>query len=614
MSVPPLPRLGAMQRAASTLSPERRQADRLSLANRRLDLLVVGGGVTGAGTALDAATRGLSVGLIEAQDWGAGTSSKSSKLVHGGLRYLQMLDFHLVREALKERALLLGPLAPHLVRPVPIMYPLRRGLVDRAYVGAGVGLYDLMGYTTRADRGIPWHRHLSATSARRAAPSLRPDTLSGAIVYHDAQVDDARFVVELVRTACAYGAVAMNRAQAIEFLKEGAAVRGALVKDTETGEQFAVRARVTVIATGAWTEDTEALAGHDRALKVRPSKGVHLVVPRDRLQLGTGLIMPTERSVLFVLPWDDYWLVGTTDTDWAFTKSSPLATAADVAYLLGELNSVLTSPLGGADVVSVFAGLRPLVAGQGVVRGPGEGGYGGNPLSNWLKARRKPHAAASTKVSREHTVASPSPGLVVVSGGKYTTYRVMARDVVDMALSDRALHADVHPSPSVTDRVPLLGAQDFGALWESRAELGARYGLSDERIGRLLQRYGSQAVQVLDLAARSPGLAGALEGAEHHIGAEVVWAVSHEGARHLDDVMARRTRLAISSARAGLGAAPAVSRLMAPLLGWDDEQARAELAAYKRQVDLLYQAATEAVDDEEASRWAGKLTPLLPVP
>lgn len=603
--------LSAVQRAASALSPERRPADCLALAERRFDMLVIGGGVTGAGTALDAATRGLSVGLVEAQDWASGTSSKSSKLVHGGLRYLQMLDFHLVREGLKERALLLQQLAPHLVRPVPILYPLRRPVLDRAYVGAGVGLYDLMGYTLGGERGgLPWHKHLSRSAAMQAAPALRAGALTGAIVYHDGQVDDARFVVELVRTACAFGAVAVNRMAAVGFLREEGRVSGALLRDVETGQQIAARARVTVIATGAWAEETEALAGHDRALRVRPSKGVHLVVPRERLALSTGLIMPTERSVLFVLPWGRYWLVGTTDTDWVYGKGSPLATSADVAYLLGELNSVLSDPLGPDDVVSVFAGLRPLVAGKGVVRGPGEG-HGG--------ATRKPvppaeDEASSTKVSREHSVGAPAPGLVVVSGGKYTTYRVMARDVVDVAFADPAFSGDGHSPPSVTEKTPLLGARRFDECWAQREELSSRYGVAEEQVERLLHRYGSQSPQVLELTVGQPALAQPLEGADDHLAAEVVYAVSHEGARHLEDVMARRTRLAISSPRAGLASAEAVSRLMAPLLGWDDGQRRAELTDYRRQVDLLFEAATAATDDEEASRWAAKVAPLMPPP
>ncbi len=363
-------------RQSSSLSPERRQADIARLTARPVDVLVVGGGVTGAGTALDAASRGLTVGLVEAQDWAAGTSSRSSKLVHGGLRYLQMLDFGLVREALRERSLLLQHLAPHLVRPVPVLYPLRRPFWERPYVGAGVALYDILGLSAGNGRALPLHRHLSKRQALVSAPGLNPRALSGAVLYYDAQVDDARYVVELVRTAVSYGAVALNRSRVVGFQREGGRVGGVTVEDAETGGHHQVQARVTIMATGAWTEETEALAGVERPVRIRPSKGAHLLVRREKLAVSTGLILRTDRSVLFVLPWGEHWLIGTTDTDWSYGKARPLATVADVDYLLAELNKVVVKPLGHGDVEAVFAGLRPLVAGSGVVRARARGGPG----------------------------------------------------------------------------------------------------------------------------------------------------------------------------------------------------------------------------------------------
>ena len=354
------------------LSPARRRHDIARIGAGQLDVLVVGGGINGAGTALDAVTRGLSVGLVEAQDWASGTSSRSSKLIHGGLRYLEMLDFRLVQEGLRERALLLQRLAPHLVHPVPILWPLHRPVVERAYVGAGIALYDLLGLSTGTGRGLPLHRHLSKRATLALAPGLRPDGLRGAILYYDAQVDDARYVVDVVRTAAASGAAVANRMAAVGFLREGDRVVGAVLRDEESGAEFEARARSTVIATGAWTEETESLAGRQRAVEVRPSKGVHMVVRREKLALSTGLITRTAQSVLFVLPWGEHWLVGTTDTDWEYSKSRPLATVEDVDYLLAQVNTVAAKPLGRADVEAVFAGLRPLVAGAGVVRGPGE--------------------------------------------------------------------------------------------------------------------------------------------------------------------------------------------------------------------------------------------------
>jgi len=290
-------------RQSSTLSPQRRPADIGRLAGSPLDVLVIGGGVTGAGAALDAASRGLSVGLVEAQDWAAGTSSRSSKLVHGGLRYLEMLDFRLVREALRERSLLLQHLAPHLVRPVPVLYPLRRPFLERPYVGAGVALYDILGLSMGNGRGLPLHRHLSKRGALSSAPGLDPRALSGAVLYYDAQVDDARYVLELVRTAVSYGAVALSRAEVVGFRRDNDRVVGVTLRDAETGGTHDVQARVTVLATGAWTEETEALAGVERAVRIRPSKGAHILVKRDKLAVTTGLILRTDRSVLFVLPW-----------------------------------------------------------------------------------------------------------------------------------------------------------------------------------------------------------------------------------------------------------------------------------------------------------------------
>ncbi len=614
---------------SSVLSPERRASDLAKLANRQFDVLVVGGGVTGAGIALDAATRGLSVALVEAQDWAAGTSSCSSKLVHGGLRYLQMLDFHLVHEALRERSLLLGSLAPHLVRPVPILYPLRQPFVERAYVGAGVALYDALAFSTGAGLGrhgparrgparrggLPWHRHLSKRGALELAPGLRRDALVGAVVYYDCQVDDARFVVELVRTAASYGAVALTRAPVVGFLHEGGRVAGVSVRDSETGRNFPVRAKVTVSATGPWTEDTEALAGHARAVTVRPSKGVHVLVPRNRLDAGCGLILRTKKSVLFVLPWrDSHWIIGTTDTDWPYSKGRPLATSADVGYILSELNSVLERPLGTDDVEGVYAGLRPLVAGKGVVRGPGEGrraspamdGGAGTATSGGVGETGKAGAQETTKISREHAVGRPAPGLVVISGGKYTTYRVMAADAVNAAVAEAGLHA----LECRTASVPLLGARGFQAVVDSRDALARESGIPPETMEHLLGRYGSLVTEVLDSIKETPSLSAPLEGGHGYLRAEVAHAVSHEGARHLDDVLSRRARLAIESPDRGTRCAREAGEIMAGLLGWDNTALDAELDAYERDAELWARAAREAHDDAEAACMAEGAPPL----
>src|SRR3954453_7201685 len=403
------------------------------MATGTFDVVVVGGGVVGAGAALDAATRGLSVALFEARDWAAGTSSRSSKLVHGGLRYLEMLDFGLVREALRERSLQAQRIAPHLVRPVPFLYPLKYRGWERLYAGAGVALYDTMGISSGNARGLPRHRHLSRRGALRQSPGLRKDSLVGAIQYYDAQVDDARHTAAVVRTAAAYGALVANRARVIGFLREGERVTGVRVRDFESDTEIEVRARQVVNATGVWTDMTQAMAGERGQFHVRASKGVHLVVPRDRLQSSTGLILRTETSVLFVIPWGRHWIIGTTDTDWNLDLAHPAASAHDIDYLLEHVNSVLTSPLTREDVEGVYAGLRPLLSGE---------------------------SESTSKLSREHVVGHPVPGLVVVAGGKYTTYRVMAKVSIDEAV--RGLDAAV--PESVTHNVPLVGADGWSAL------------------------------------------------------------------------------------------------------------------------------------------------------
>ncbi|MGH9107165.1 MAG: glycerol-3-phosphate dehydrogenase/oxidase [Acidimicrobiales bacterium] len=577
----------------SALSPQRRKDDWARLTAQPLDVLVVGGGVTGAGAALDAVTRGLSVGLVEAQDWAAGTSSRSSKLVHGGLRYLQMLDFHLVHEGLAERGLLLRRLAPHLVRPVPILYPLRRPVLERAYVGAGIALYDLLGASTGRGRGLPRHRHLGKRATLASAPCLRASALAGAVVYWDAQVDDARYVVETVRTAASHGVVPLNRAAVTAFSFGEGRVTGAVVRDEETGAEHAVRARVTISATGAWTEQTEALAGRGRAVQVRPSKGAHILVRREKLASATGMVLRTDRSVLFVLPWGEHWLIGTTDTDWPYAKARPLASAADVGYILSELNAVLERPLSKDDVEATYAGLRPLIAGSGVVRGPGEG--------------RKD--LPTTKLSREHVVSRPLPGLVVVSGGKYTTYRVMAADAVDAAVAEGRFHA----LACRTAAVPLLGAQGWAGAWDARAAAAREARVPLPEMERLMGRYGTLVPELVEELAAHPAWHQRLAGTAY-LKVEVAYAVTHEGARHLDDVLARRTRLAMGPVDEAVAAAPEAAEVMAPLLGWDRATISSEVDDYCLQAQLVRRVALEAQDDGAAARLADATPARLPVP
>ncbi|MCU1489704.1 MAG: glycerol-3-phosphate dehydrogenase [Acidimicrobiaceae bacterium] len=568
------------------MSRERADANRAALRSTNFDLLVVGGGIVGAGIALDAATRGLSVAVVEAQDWAAGTSSRSSKLIHGGLRYLQMHDFALVREALTERSILLRT-APHLVHPLPFLYPLHRRVIERAYVGAGVLLYDLLARTTHSGAGLPFHRQLTRHRALALAPALAADRFVGAVSYYDGQVDDARHTFTVLRTAASYGAITASRACVVGLLRNGPGVVGARASLVESGEELEVRAKVVVGATGVWTEQLERLAGKERALQVQPSKGVHLVVRRSAIDSSVALILPTDRSVLFVLPWGEHWLIGTTDTAWDYDPAWPAANRSDIDYLLATVNGALNRPLERSDVEAVYVGLRPLIAGAG---------------------------DETTKLSREHAVNRPLPGLVLVSGGKYTTYRVMARDTVDAAVE----HGQLRAGPCRTDRVLLVGAQGLAELSESAFELAQQWHLDQADVVRLLGRYGNLLPEVLAPSREDESLLARLGSGEpsvpgSYLRAEVAYAVTHEDARHLEDVLERRTRLAIESRGHGAAFAEEIAEVMATRLGWDAAR-RAEEVAAVRAAAAAADAAFEEPDDRSAAHRLREVGSLLPLP
>ncbi|WP_349898717.1 glycerol-3-phosphate dehydrogenase/oxidase [Parafrigoribacterium soli] len=555
---------------SAKLGPDERRSAIEALKVKELDILVIGGGIVGTGSALDAVTRGLRVGMVEARDWASGTSSRSSKLVHGGIRYLEQLDFRLVREALTERGLLLQRIAPHLVKPVRFLYPLNTPLVERAYVGAGMLLYDVFSYTGGRPPGVPHHRHLSKAQVRRAIPGLSSDALIGGITYYDAQVDDARYVASLARTASFYGAHVASRVRVEGFIKVGERVVGVRAHDLETDERFEIHAKQVVNATGVWTDDTQAMVGERGQFKVRASKGVHLVVPRDRFQSTMGLLLRTEKSVLFVIPWGRHWLIGTTDTDWDLDKAHPAATAADIDYLLEHVNKVLSVKLTRDDVEGVYAGLRPLLAGE---------------------------SEETSKLSREHLVGHSVPGLVVIAGGKWTTYRIMAKDAIDAAVSS----LDGKVPESVTQDIGLLGAEGYQAAWNKRAKIARAFGVHKVRIEHLLNRYGVLTDELLDLIRERPELGNPLPGADDYLEAEVVYAATHEGALHLEDVLARRTRISIEAWDRGVSAAPVAARLMAAALGWSSEQEANEVGNYLKRV-AAERASQNQPDDASADR------------
>jgi len=557
------PAVIGMTRRSAPKDTRRRQLRRL--AGEHFDVLVVGGGVTGCGVALDAASRGLSVALVEKRDFAAGTSSRSSKLIHGGLRYLEQLDIGLVREALHERRLLVETLAPHLVHPTPFLFPLEHGLRDRAFMGAGLLLYDALAGTRPA---MPRHRHLSRGACLRAVPSLRDDALTGGIRYFDAQVDDARFAVTLARTAFDHGAACVSAIEVSGFLRNGERVVGVRAVDLEKGDELEISARVIINATGVWTTELERLAGVRDPLVVRPSKGVHVVVPKACIDSDLALILPTEKSVLFVLPWSDHWIIGTTDTDWEHGLDHPSATRADIDYLLGHVNAVLRVPLTLADITGVYVGLRPLVS---------DG------------------SRDTAAISREHTVRRGAPGLVSIAGGKYTTYRIMARDAVDVAARELPFAV----APSRTEQIPLLGAVGCAqAMSRARLHRGAAQ-LTEEQVGHLVGRYGSLALNVLDVIVGEPDLAAPLAGAEGYLAAEVRYAVLYEGALHVDDVLTRRTHIAFEALDRGREAVADVARLMATALGWPADVAQGEVAHYLARLDA--EAEAQAMLDDAAS-------------
>ncbi len=550
---------------AADLGPGSRATALDAMRTERLDVLVVGGGVTGAGAALDAVSRGLSTGLLEQRDFASGTSSRSSKLVHGGLRYLEMFDFGLVHEALEERGLLLTRLAPHLVRPVPFLYPLHHHW-ERPYVGAGLLLYDGMAMAGKYDMGVPRHKHLFRRQVARMAPDLRTDELTGAIRYYDCQVDDARLVMTVARTAAAYGAHVASRTKVTGFLRDGDRVVGVRARDLENDVDLEVRARVVINAAGVWTDEIQEMVGGRGALKVEASKGIHLVVPRDRIRSETGFITKTEKSVLFVIPWGRHWIIGTTDTPWNLDLAHPAASLADIDYVLGHVNKLLRTPLDHEDVEGVYAGLRPLARGKD------------EPTS---------------RISREHTVVAPVPGLVLVAGGKLTTYRVMAKDAVDVAAESLD-----GVGPSITDRVPLLGADGFQARTNQRVAIARSSGLPVARIDHLLGRYGGLVDEVLAIVAGDQTLAAPLEGTDDYLAAEVVYAVTHEGARHLDDMLTRRTRISIETFDRGTSSARPAAMLMAGVLGWDEARVDEEVDHYLRRVEAERQSQQKPTDQE----------------
>lgn len=579
----PIHALGEPGSPASALGPRQRAAAWDRLGAEQFDVVVIGGGVVGSGCALDAATRGLKVALVEARDFASGTSSRSSKMFHGGLRYLEQLEFGLVREALYERELSLTTLAPHLVKPMPFLFPLTNRLWERPYIAAGIFLYDRLG----GAKSVPAQKHLTRAGALRLCPGLKRSALIGGIRYYDTIVDDARHTLTVARTAAHYGVVVRNSTQVVALLREGDRVTGVRVRDSEDGSVTEVRGHVVVNATGVWTDEIQALSKQRGRFQVRASKGVHVVVPRDRIVSDVAIILRTEKSVMFVIPWGSHWIIGTTDTDWDLDLAHPAATKADIDYILSTVNTVLAIPLTHADIDGVYAGLRPLLAGE---------------------------SEETSKLSREHAVAVPAPGLVAIAGGKYTTYRVMAADAIDAA----AQFIPARVAPSITEKVSLLGADGYFALINQAEHVAQLRGLHPYRVRHLLDRYGSLIGDVLALAADRPDLLNPITEAPGYLRVEALYAVTAEGALHLEDILARRMRISIEYSHRGVDCAREVADVVALVLGWTAGDVEREVANYtaRVQAEILSQAQPDDVSADElrASAPEARAEILEPVP
>ncbi len=539
--------------AMDTKPSSSRRASLARLTAEPLDLLVVGAGITGAGIARDAAMRGLRTAMVDQQDIGAGTSSRSSRLVHGGLRYLEQWHLRLVFEASRERRVLLR-IAPHLVRPLAFIFPVHRG--DRVplwKLAAGMWLYDLLA----AFRNVRRHRILGKRALLRAEPQLRERGLVGGARYYDAQCDDARLVLATARSAMEHGALVANYVAVRALERAGGRVGGAHVEDLLTGEQGLIRARVVVNATGPWSDALRRLEDPAAPPVLRPTKGAHAVVRRSRLghRDGITLTSPLDGRVMFVLPWGEFSYIGTTDTDTEESPDEVAADAEDVVYLLRSANAAFPNAhLTTDDVLATWAALRPLV--------------------------QDDPAAGASEVSREHIILESAGGLLSIVGGKLTTYRVMAQEMVDRV--EAALHAlDGRPRAGAppTDREPLPGgeAADLTPFRQGGLELG----LPADTVDHLLAHYGTEAAAVYNLARADRRLLTRLDPDHPAIEAEVVHVVRRELAQRVEDVLVRRIHPFYETADQGSAAAPRVAALLGSELGWDDARATAEVETYR---------------------------------
>jgi glycerol-3-phosphate dehydrogenase len=537
----------------------RRQAQ-AQMAEELSEILIIGGGITGAGLALDAATRGLRVALIEKRDFAAGTSSRSTKLIHGGLRYLEHLEFALVREGLRERALLTR-LAPHLVEPFPFLVPIyhqpQRNYDHPLKMRAGLWLYDLLA----GNYGLGRHRRLTRDAALELAPQLDQQGLKGAFIYYDGRTDDARLVIEVIKSAHEHGAAIANYTRLTGFIYGAdGRITGARLRDELTGEEIAARAQLVINATGVWMDEVRELGAPARSLKdkrVRPSKGIHLIIAADRLQLATACLIPSlvSHRFYFVVPWEGRVLIGTTDTDYTGSKDTPRAEIEEVNEILQAINSYFPAArLEPSDVITTFAGLRPLIG-----------------------DRKK----TTTEISREEGIFESHDGLISIAGGKLTTYRRMAERAIDLAAKRLAERFGRDAGHSRTAEIALSGgAMSRDELAQAATHIAQTEGFSLDTAQHLVHAYGSNYSQLLGIAREDERLRAPLIAGLPHLAAEIVHAARSEMALTLSDVLARRTRLSLLAGRAVLECAPMAAELMAQALGWSKEETERQIANF----------------------------------
>ncbi len=542
------------------------------LGEEDLDVLVIGGGINGAGIARDAALRGLKVGLVEARDLAYGTSSRSSKLVHGGLRYLEMLEFSLVFEAVSERRILMD-IAPHLVHPLGFLFPVYRGSRrNLTVIKTGLWLYEGLSLFRSPQR----HRRLRPRDVAEEEPALTTEGLKGAPLYYDCSTDDARLTLETALDAALEGATIATWAKAVSFLKEETTgrVEGAVVKCGLTGALKEVRATVVINATGPWTDRVRAMSREPAEPLLRPTKGIHIVVRREVLPVHNAVVCfhPADDRVLFAIPWGDHTYLGTTDTDYDGDPGQVYAEAEDVDYLISAANQYFPGhQLQAEDVICTWAGLRPLIA---------EGGD-----------------ASESQVSREHQIIVSADGLITIAGGKLTTYRKMSAEVMDTAVKLLRLaeklpkglkdaHTDERPLPGAQNWPDEEGDETVVQILEKRVVELSQGHLDEDDATYLVYTYGVRATEIAERVAAQPELGEPIVEGYPELMVQVDWSVFEELAATVTDILVQRTQIYYRAHDQGLAAAEIVADRMAELLGWDDETRAGHVARYVHDVEL----------------------------